>query len=321
MGVRIIPFGLLLLFLLSFEEPHFFTHSLSFTGAPQSAEQLGEMLFFDRRFSRDQSMSCGSCHRPERAFADSLPFSFGVDGVVGKRNAPSVMNMASRPLFFYDGRASSLESQVHFPVEDSLEMDFPFTAVLTRIVSDPVYVKAFQRITGRSPDREGVEMAIASFERTLETADTPFDRFMQGDSSALSISAIRGRSLFMSEKAKCFDCHFSPDFTGDEFRNIGLYNGRNLTDRGRYDITKDSADLGRFKVPGLRNVAVTGPYMHNGMFNTLEEVIEYYDQPDSFVSDAINRDTLLQKPLRLTVEEKKDLVSFLHSLTDRRFHP
>ncbi len=123
----------------------------------------------------------------------------------------------------------------------------------------------------------------------------------------------------MSKKAKCFDCHFSPDFTGDEFRNIGLFDQHQFVDRGRFDVTKDSADLGKFKVPGLRNVAITPPYMHNGMFNTLEEVIEYYDNPFKFVANPINADSLMQKPLGLTKEEKSDLVAFLHALTDLRF--
>jgi len=129
---------------------------------------------------------------------------------------------------------------------------------------------------------------------------------------------VRGREVFMN-KGKCFDCHFSPDFTGDEFRNVGLYTGKErFADSGRFEITKDSADLGKFKVPGLRNVAVTAPYMHNGMFKTLEEVIEFYDQPDKFVTGSINRDTLV-RPLNLTPQEKSDLKAFLEALTDQRF--
>lgn len=121
------------------------------------------------------------------------------------------------------------------------------------------------------------------------------------------------------KKGKCFDCHFSPDFTGDEFRNIGLFNGKNLNDAGRFAISKDSLDLGKFKVPGLRNIAVTAPYMHNGMFKTLEEVIDYYDQPNRLMPDAIGRDTLLAQPLNLSLEEKADLKAFLEALTDDRF--
>ena len=138
------------------------------------------------------------------------------------------------------------------------------------------------------------------------------------DTLSFSVSAKRGREIFLG-KGKCFDCHFGPDFTGDDFKNIGLFNGKDLNDSGRYVITRDPADLGSFKVPGLRNVAVTKPYMHNGMFKTLKEVIDYYDMPDKFVSNSINRDTLLARPLHLTPQEKKDLEAFLNSVTDYRF--
>ncbi len=122
------------------------------------------------------------------------------------------------------------------------------------------------------------------------------------------------------EKGKCFECHFGPDFTFDEFRNIGLFNGEDLNDAGRFIHTNDSTDIGKFKVPGLRNVALTAPYMHNGMFTTLEEVVEYYDDPSKFVSNSMNIDTLLIEPLNLTTQEKSDLVQFLNSLTDRQFN-
>lgn len=142
---------------------------------------------------------------------------------------------------------------------------------------------------------------------------------MQDKPEPMSEAAVRGRRVFM-KKGKCFDCHFSPDFTGDEFRNIGLYTGTGaLTDRGRFEVTRDSNDLGRMKVPGLRNIALTAPYMHNGIFKTLEEVIDYYDEPTRFVQHSLNRDTLLARPLGLTTEEKADLKIFLEALTDRRY--
>ena len=139
------------------------------------------------------------------------------------------------------------------------------------------------------------------------------------DSTAISASAKRGLDVF-NGKGNCFDCHFGIDFTGnDQFRNIGLYNGKDLNDKGRFDVTGKESDLGRFKVPGLRNIAMTAPYMHNGMHKTLMEVIEYYNEPDKFVKNSINRDSLLNKPLGLTQEEKKDLENFLLTLTDERF--
>ncbi|MBL7931734.1 MAG: cytochrome-c peroxidase, partial [Bacteroidia bacterium] len=139
------------------------------------------------------------------------------------------------------------------------------------------------------------------------------------DTTLMSESAKRGLNIF-NTKGKCFDCHFGVDFTGsDRFKNIGLYNGKDLNDRGRFDITGNEKDLGAFKTPGLRNIAQTAPYMHNGMFKSLEEVIDYYNEPDKFVSNSINRDTLLSKPLGLSKEEKKDLKNFLLSLSDERF--
>jgi cytochrome c peroxidase len=135
----------------------------------------------------------------------------------------------------------------------------------------------------------------------------------------MSDDAVKGREIFM-QKGKCFDCHFSPDFTGDEFRNIGLYNEKNFNDKGRFGQTLNPQDLGKFKVPGLRNVAVTAPYMHNGQFKTLREVIDYYDNPDAFVPNSINRDSLLARPLGLSEEEKSQLLAFLQALTDDRYN-
>lgn len=285
---------------------------------PSTMEELGELLFFDPLLSKDTSISCASCHKPEFAFADNVALSFGVDSVLGTRNTPSAMNVSSRETFFHDGRAATLEEQAIGPIENPVEMDIPISEVVRRLNEDPEYSKFFMKIFGKKATRENVAEAIASFERTLETGDTPFDRFMQGDESALSEAAKRGQVIF-NEKGKCFDCHFGPDFTGDEFRNIGLFNGKDLKDEGRFIITKDEKDLGRFKVPGLRNVAVTAPYMHNGMFRTLREVIEFYNDPKQFVKESVNIDTLLQKPLDLTEREMQDLEEFLKALTDDRF--
>lgn len=292
---------------------------LSFQGAPATAEQLGEMLFFEPMISANRDLSCASCHIPAHGFADTVAFSTGVGGRLGKRNAPSCANMSERPYFFFDGRAATLEDQVRFPIEDENEMGLPIAEAVARLNSDPKYVQYFNAIYRQAPSEANLKSAIAAFERTLETSSTPFDRYMKGNDSAISLSAQRGRELFMSDKAKCFDCHFSPDFTGDEFRNIGLYDGVKYTDEGRFVITKDSADLGKFKVPGLRNVAVTAPYMHNGMFRTLREVIDYYDDPYKSVARPVNIDTLLLQPLHLTEQEKVDLENFMRTLTDDRF--
>ena len=286
--------------------------------APLSSEDLGRLLFEDPILSSDQSISCASCHIPAFAFSDTTAVSFGVDGQAGTRNTPAITNMSARASFFWDGRAGTLEEQVVQPIENPVEMNLPMPVALERLRQSARYQAYFKAIYGRQPDTLALADALASFVRTLETADTPFDRWMQGNESAMSASAVRGRQVLMV-KGKCFDCHFSPDFTGDEFRNIGLFDGKKYNDPGRFAITKDSADLGKFKVPGLRNIAVTGPYMHDGSFATLREVIDYYDQPDKFVTHSVNRDTLLAKPLGLTEQEKVDLEAFLQALTDDRF--
>lgn len=293
---------------------------LSFAKQPlQTPEQLGERLFSDPILSLDSSISCASCHIPRFAFCDTALVSRGVGGHLGRRNSPGITNMTSRPYYFFDGRAATLEQQVLMPIQDTLEMRSSLDLVTQRLRRHPDYGPAFQQLYGHEADANTLAVALAAFVRTLETPNTPFDRWMQGKPRPMSEAAVRGRQVFM-KKGKCFDCHFSPDFTGDEFRNVGLYTGQApLADRGRFDVTHDSTDLGKFKVPGLRNVALTSPYMHNGMFKTLEEVIAFYDTPDQIVPGGLNRDTLLNAPLHLSIEEKADLKTFLEALTDERF--
>lgn len=287
---------------------------------PATEEMLGEKLFFDTLLSRDSTISCASCHKPEFAFADNTPTSKGVAGRSGERNTPSAMNQSDRNFYFWDGRAETLEEQALGPIENHVEMDLPLSLAVRRLIQNETYNKAFRSIYGKAPSRELLAQAIAAYERTLETSNTPFDDYVSGkDTNAISASAKRGLNIF-NNKGNCFDCHFGVDFTGnDQFRNIGIYNGKNLNDVGRYKISGKQKDLGAFKVPGLRNIAQTAPYMHNGMHKTLREVIDYYNNPDAFIPDAINRDTLLRKPLGLTEEEKKDLENFMLSLSDRRF--
>ncbi len=286
---------------------------------PETPESLGERLFSDPILSLDSTISCASCHIPEFAFCDTALFSRGVGGTLGRRNSPGITNMSARPYFFYDGRAATLEQQVLMPIQDTLEMHATLTLVTYRLRENKGYDTAFKTVFGAPASPQTLAAALAAFVRSLETSNSPFDRWMAKMPNGMSEAAVRGREVFMV-KGKCFDCHFSPDFTGDEFRNVGLYTGRrNLADRGRFDITGDSSDLGKFKVPGLRNVALTAPYMHNGMFNTLEEVIEFYDQPNQTVPGGLNRDSLLNEPLNLSFEEKADLKQFLEALTDDRF--
>jgi cytochrome c peroxidase len=282
---------------------------------PEDAAALGKMLFNDPILSSDQSIACVNCHIPAFSFADTATFSRGVGGALGTRNAPAITNMSARSAFFWDGRAATLEQQVLMPIQTENEMNLALPMAVERLRNHPEYRRYFKKIFDKAPDTTTLALALAAFVRTLETGSTPFDQYVRRNKTAMSESAIRGRYIFMN-KGKCFDCHFTPDFTGDEFRNIGLYNGTTLTDLGRYNVTKKEEDKGKFKVPGLRNVALTAPYMHNGQFKTLKEVIDYYDRPDDFHLQSIGRDTLLNKPLGLTPEEKVDLEAFLHALTE-----
>ena len=286
---------------------------------PLSEADLGKLLFFDPILSSDSSISCASCHKPQFAFADSLEFSLGVGGKSGTRNTPSAMNQSSRNFMFWDGRNETLEEQAAGPIEKPIEMNLPMSELINRLYKHKYYNVFFMKIYGKQPNRENITQALAEYERTLETNNTAFDDFMsKDDTTEFSQSAQRGQKIF-NVKGKCFDCHFGPDFTTDLFRNIGLFNGKDLNDSGRFVVTRKLSDLGKFKTPGLRNIAMTAPYMHNGMHKTLREVIDYYDVPDKFIKNSINRDTLLNKPLGLTETEKKDLENFLLSLSDRRF--
>lgn len=279
-------------------------------------EELGKQLFHEKILSKDSTVSCASCHKPDFAFADNVALSVGIGGKLTTRNTPTVLNMKNRPYYFWDGRAGTLEIQALMPISNPDEMGLPIDEAIKRLNNNEYYRTQFMKVFNALPDSANLAAALSAFEQTLETVDSKFDQWSY-DELKLSKSEERGRKLFISERSRCFDCHSMEDFTDDEFKNIGLYNGTTLNDKGRFNITGDSADLGKFKTPGLRNVAVTAPYMHNGMFKTLEEVIEYYDNPSLFVKGSINADPALQTPLGLTVQEKRDLVAFLKTLTDR----
>ncbi len=280
---------------------------------------LGKQLFFDPILSKDKSISCGSCHQPQFAYADNKAFSLGVNNGVALRNTPSVMNMAFRSFFFHDGRVTSLEEQAIVPIENPVEMNLSFEVAVKRVNKKKKYVQWFADIYQATPNANNITNALAAFQRSLESdGSAPHDLWLNDiDTNALSASQQRGHAIFIADESKCFECHFGPDFTGDEFRNIGLYDGITLVDKGRYEVSKDTADLGKFKVPSLRNVALTAPYMHNGMLKTLEEVVDFYSNPYDFVKTPINIDTLMLEPLHFSEQEKEDLVNFLHSLTDK----
>jgi len=296
-------------FSVSFEEEY---------AAIPSKAVLGKKLFSEKILSKDSSVSCASCHKPDYAFADTMAFSIGVDGKLTGRNTPSVLNMKNRPYYFWDGRAASLQEQSLLPIQNPDEMGLPVEEAVKRLNQSPVYRSLFQKIFKQQPSAKNLAEAFAAYEQTLETVDSKFDDW-SNDLKKLTAAEERGRQLFIGDKAKCFNCHSREDFTTDEFKNIGLYDGGTLNDAGLYSITKRETDKGKFKIPGLRNIAVTAPYMHNGMFKTLEEVVDYYNEPQKIVTGSINIDDDLKNPLDLSQKEKMDLVSFLKTLTDKKF--
>jgi len=282
-----------------------------------SKAALGKRLFSEKILSLDSSVSCASCHNPNYAFADTVAFSKGINGKPTSRNTPSVLNMKNRPYYFWDGRAGSLEIQALIPIQNADEMGLPVSEAVARLNKSKLYKDLFLKTFKQLPNQQNLAAALSAYEQTLETVDSRFDDW-SNNMGKLSPAEERGRQLFIG-KAKCFDCHAQEDFTTDAFKNIGLYNENNLKDAGLFNITQQETDKGKFKIPGLRNVAVTAPYMHNGMFETLEQVLEYYNDPKEFISNSINMDPTLQKGLNLKQSEKNDLITFLESLTDRKY--
>jgi cytochrome c peroxidase len=286
---------------------------------PANEAELGKLLFSDPILSKDYTVSCATCHIPAFAFADTAAVSKGVGGVKGTRNTPSAMNVLLHGFFFWDGRAGTLEEQALAPIENPKEMNLSLDEAIRRLKTSNTYSVYFKKIYNAEPDRTNLARAIAAFERTLETYESPFDIWKFYDKpEVVSESVRRGFEIF-NTKGKCVECHFGGNMALNQFRNIGLFDGKKLNDSGRMSITGVPDDLGKFKVAPLRNVAVTAPYMHNGMFKTLKEVIGFYNDPEKIVPGSINRDSLLLKPLGLTEIEKADLEAFLHSLTDRQF--
>ena len=284
---------------------------------PYDEIALGKQLFFDSILSSNYKLSCASCHKPEFAFADNIAISLGVDGKKGVRNTPSAMNVTNASFFFWDGRAATLEEQALMPISNPVEMNLPIDSALHRLRQSKFYSEVFNKIFGEEPSAKNLGKALAAFQKSMETSDSPFDDWKVNENeNAISASAKRGFELF-NGKANCVRCHFGSDFSNNELRNIGLYDGKNLNDSGRSAITNLTADIGKFKIGPLRNIALTAPYMHNGMFKTLREVIEYYNEPDKVVPNSINRDSLLAKPLHLSEKEKNDMENFLLSLTSK----
>lgn len=278
----------------------------------QAKIELGKRLFFDPILSSDSTVSCSSCHLPERAFTDGQKVSIGVDGLLHFRNSPSLVNVGYGDRMFMDGGATNLEIQIIAPIETHFEMASSMEEVIDKLNAHPEYPALFKVVFARDPDPFGLTRAIASFERSILSGNSPFDQYYyQGDSSALNESEKRGMNLFFSDELNCSSCHSGFLFTSLDYVNNGIYADYGQ-DTGRMRITLLEEDRGKFKVPSLRNIEVTGPYMHDGGFSSLEGIIDHYALGGQGHPNQDPRITGFD----ITVEEKADLIAFLKSLTD-----
>ena len=272
---------------------------------------LGKRLFFDVRLSKDLTVSCATCHKPEFGFSNRTSVAEGVFKQKGVRKVPTVVNRLFGQRQFWDGRVASLEDQVTGPLFNPIEMGIDEKTLVERLQNDSVYPHLFREAFDSEISLDGVVKAIASFERTLVSGGSPFDRYeWNGEENALSDSGKRGLELFRG-KARCSLCHIGVNFTDERFHNIGVGSGEGQKDPGRMAITNDPTDFGKFRTPSLRNVDLRAPYMHDGSISSLEEVIEFYNDGGS---QNPNLDEEI-KPLNLNPQEKIDLVEFLSSLT------
>jgi len=273
--------------------------------------ELGKKLFFDPILSRDSTIACGTCHLPEKYFADGLPLSKGIENRIAKRNAPSLLNIAYQSVMFWDGGVPTIEQQVLAPIENHNEMDFNVNKVVQRLQANADYPALFKQAYNAEPSVYTLTRAIACYERTLYTGKSKYDEYQYyNNPTALNASELNGMNIFFGERGECFHCHSEYTFTDNTFKNNGLY--LNYPDSGRAIITQNINDIGKFKVPSLRNVAMTAPYMHDGSLSTLQDVVEHYNSG----GQAHPNKSGLLKPMNLSAEEKTDLVNFLKALTD-----
>lgn len=274
--------------------------------------ELGRLLFFDKRLSKDNTIACASCHMAKFAFTDGQPVSTGIRGQKGGRSAPASINRLFSKAQFWDGRAATLEDQSVGPFINPIEHGFAnHDEMVAKMKKIPGYRKLFQEVFGGEITIDGVGKAIASFQRTILSGNSPADRFDQGgDEKAISPEAQKGLALFR-DKARCTKCHSGFNFTDEKFHNLGIGWDTGTVDLGRYMVTKNAADIGAFKTPTLREIARSAPYMHDGRFKTLEDVVNFYNKGG--VKNPHQDELIL--PLELTDEEKANLVAFLRTLS------
>jgi cytochrome c peroxidase len=280
---------------------------------PMTAEkiELGKMLFFDKRLSRDGTISCATCHDPNMAWADHETTSKGIGGQVGQRNAPTVLNAAYAKLQFWDGRAATLEAQALAPIENSVEMGHRLPAIIHNLSKLEDYRRRFQTVFGTHVTNEGVAKAIAAFERTIVSGNSPYDRFLAGEQKAMTEAQQRGMQLF---EEHCATCHAPPIFSNYRFYNAGVGTGKRRPDPGRQEVTKKPSDFAKFRVPALRDVANTAPYFHDGSAATLDDAVAL--MADGGVDNPrLSPQIKAIRDAKLTAQDREDLFDFLKSLS------
>jgi cytochrome c peroxidase len=284
---------------------------------PQSMAKiaLGRQLFFDKRLSLNETIACASCHDPQKAFTDQLPKSKGINGQLSERNAPSILNAAFLKTAMFDAHLASLELQAIVPIQETVEMGHNMKLLIQKLRKIPEYQAAAQSIFNRDFDAYVLTRSIAAFERSLLSMNAPFDRYLAGEKKALTADQKAGWKIF-SEKLYCTQCHPAPYFTTYVAANNGLYASyEGKSDQGRFRIHHDSTDIGKFKIPSLRNIPLTYPYMHDGSFQSLEQVLAHYQKgaaknplQDARITSFI-----------LSPTEKKQLLAFFDALIDTSY--
>jgi cytochrome c peroxidase len=269
---------------------------------------LGQLLFHERRLSKDNTVSCAACHLAHLAFTDGVPKSKGIEGKTAFRNAPTLFNMKDQPLFMFDGVIKTLEIQALSPIHDENEMGSSIEEILSKLKEDKVYKKQVHKAYGRDLDAKAITQSLAAFQRTLISTSSPYDLYLKDNKKyPLSADELAGLNLF-TEKFNCVSCHSGKHFTNGTPESNGIHLTKD--DWGKYRATGKDEDKGKFKVPSLRNIAVTHPYMHDGRFETLEEVLKFYaGKKESHGAEIVQKYTI-------TPKEQQQIIAFLNKLTD-----
>jgi len=277
--------------------------------------ELGKFLFYDKKLSSDNNIACSNCHFQKYGFSDTAIVSTGVSGENGTRNSPGIINAAWNGIWFWDGRATSLEQQIRGAMTSPREMFADTSIISARLAKDTMYQRMFANSFNKQtiPNTDLAIKAIATFCRILISGNSRYDQYTNGNTTALNEQEKRGMALFNSEKTRCNSCHNGFNFTDNQFHSLGLHT--HYYDPGRFNVTGLDSDVGKFKTPTLRNIEVTAPYMNEGLFSTLDQVIEHYNSGGKLFR---NKDSRIV-PLNLTSQEKADLIAFLKSLTDTEF--